>query len=87
VREYFGAINRHRYLVAWKLSGEQEKFATFEAGFAGTAHDAVRILKTNGNVVTASLFATQTDGTVKTYRGTYTVTDGTIGTTDVRQTG
>ena len=86
VREYFGAINRHRYLLAWKLSGEQEKFATFEAGFDGTSHDAVRILKTNGNVVTASLVATQTDGTVKTYRGTYTVTNGTISTTDVQQT-
>ena len=86
MREYFGAINHHRYLVAWKLSGKQEKFATFEAGFAGTSHDAVRILGTNGNVVTASLVATQTDGTVKTYRGTYTVTNGTISATDVQQT-
>ena len=86
MREYFGAINSHRYRLAWKLSGEQEKFPTFEAGFAGTAHDAVRILRTNGDVVTASLVATQTDGTVKTYRGTYTVTNGTISTTDVQQT-
>jgi hypothetical protein len=38
VRDYFAAINHHRYLVAWRLSGEREKYSAFVAGFAGTAH-------------------------------------------------
>jgi hypothetical protein len=38
-----------------------------------------------GNVVYASLVATQTDGTVKTFQGTYTVVNGVITSTHVRQ--
>jgi len=86
VREYFAAIDHGRYVVAWRLSGEQEPFQKFVAGFAGTAHDAVTILSVNGDVVTARLVATQTNGTVKTYEGTYTVTGGKISSTDVEQT-
>jgi len=78
VRAYFDAINRHRYGVAWVISGEKEPYQKFVAGFAGTAHDAVTILSENGDVVTARLAATQTDGLVKTYQGTYTVSGGVI---------
>jgi serine/threonine protein kinase len=85
VREYFAAINHHRYLAAWRLSGTSESFATFRAGFAGTAYDTVTILSTSGNVVTARLVATQNNGTVKTYQGTYTVTGGVISATDVQR--
>jgi len=87
VREYFAAINHHRYLIAWRLSGEREKYSAFVAGFAGTAHDTVTILSTQGNVVSARLVARQSDGTVKTFQGTYTVTDGKIASTNVQQTG
>jgi hypothetical protein len=45
----------------------------------------VTILSTSGNVVTARLAATQTNGTVKTYQGTYTVTNGVISSTDVQR--
>ncbi len=85
VREYFAAINHHRYLLAWRLTSESETFATFKAGYAGTLHDKVTIESTSGNVVTAGLVATQTDGTVKTYHGTYTVTNGVISATNVKQ--
>jgi serine/threonine-protein kinase len=85
VRAYFTAINRHRYAAAWRISGEQESLGTFTAGFAGTKHDDIKILGTKGHVVTARLVATQTDGTVKTFRGTYTVTGGKIVKTDVEQ--
>jgi serine/threonine protein kinase len=86
VREYFTAINRHHYQAAWHLSNEQEPLATFEAGYAGTRHDTIKIISpTVGDVVTARLIAVQTDGAVKTYEGTYTVTDGVISSTDVHQ--
>jgi len=85
VRAYFRAINRHQYLTAWKLGNRSEPFATFEAGFNGTLHDTVTIVSTSGNVVTARLFAEQTNGTVKKYQGTYTVTGGVITSTDVQQ--
>lgn len=83
VREYFAAINHHRYLEAWRLRGEREPYAAFRAGFAGTLYDTVTILSIQGNVVTARLAATQTNGSVKTYQGTYTVTNGIITATDV----
>jgi hypothetical protein len=85
VREYFAAINHRKYQVAWRLSGARESFLTFRAGFAGTAHDTVTILSVNGNVATVSLAATQTNGTVKTYQGTYTVTGGVISATNVQR--
>jgi serine/threonine-protein kinase len=85
VREYFAAINHHRFMAAWRLSGAREPYATFRAGFAGTLYDTVTILSTQGDVVTARLAATQTNGKVKTYQGTYTVTNGVITATNVRQ--
>ena len=58
---------------------------TGSAFLAGTVHDTVQIQSTSGNVVTAQLAATQTDGKVKTFQGTYTVTDGIISGTSVQQ--
>ena len=86
VRDYFWAINHHEYLAAWRLGGGSESFKAFRTGFAGTLHDTVTILSTSGDVVTARLVATQVNGTVKTYEGTYTVTNGVISSTDVQQT-
>jgi serine/threonine protein kinase len=85
VREYFSAINHHRYLLAYQLSNRSESFATFKAGFAGTAFDAVTIKRVAGDVVTAKLIATQADGTDKIYEGTYTVINGAISSSDIQQ--
>ena len=85
VREYFAAINHRKYQLAWRLRGARESFVTFRAGFAGTEHDTVTILSVSGDVVTIKLAATQTNGTVKTYQGTYTVTSGVISATDVHR--
>jgi hypothetical protein len=41
----------------------------------------------SGHVVTAQVTAEQTNGTVKTYHGTYTVTGGVITRFNVQQTG
>jgi serine/threonine protein kinase len=85
VREYFWAINHRRYLLAYDLSNRSESFATFKAGFVGTAYDAVTIKRVAGDVVTAKLIATQTDGTDKVYEGTYTVMNGAISSSDIQQ--
>jgi hypothetical protein len=87
VRAYFKAINRHDYGRAWRLGGRHTggSYAAFASGFAGTEHDAVTILSVAGNVVRARLAAQQTDGSVKTYEGTYRVNHGVITGSDVAQ--
>jgi serine/threonine protein kinase len=83
VREYFWAINHHRYKLAWQLRGRDGQFATFKAGFADTLYDAVTIYSVSGDQVRAQLRATQLDGTVKIFRGTYTVVNGVISASDI----
>jgi len=80
VRAYYGAINHHRYARAWRLGGRNtgQTYHAFVSGFAGTAHDTVTIQSVSGDVVTAQLAAQQTNGTVKTYQGSYTVEGGVI---------
>jgi serine/threonine protein kinase len=85
VREYFADINEQRYLAAWKLTPEAEPYVKFREGFIGTAHDAVTIESVAGDVVTAKLAATQDDGTVKVYQGTYTVTNGVISSANIQR--
>jgi hypothetical protein len=83
------AINAHDYPQAWNLGGNHtgQPYSMFVQGYSGTAHDSLTVLSVSGNVVTAQLTATQTDGTVKTYQGTYTVSNGIITIFDIRQTG
>jgi len=86
VREYFAAINHHRWLIAYRLRNESgESYADFVKGFADTKLDVVTIDGVTGDVVTARLRALQTDGTVKIFQGTYTVANGVISTSDVHQ--
>jgi hypothetical protein len=47
--------------------------------------DGVTILSVSGDVVTARIAALQTDGTVRTYQGTYRVHHGIITKFDIRQ--
>jgi hypothetical protein len=87
VRAYYAAINNHRYARAWRLGGRNigETYRAFVTGFSTTAHDTVTIQSVSGDVVTAQLVAQQTDGTVKTYQGSYTVEGGVITRFRVRQ--
>jgi serine/threonine protein kinase len=81
VRAYFAAINAHDYARAWALGGKNSgssSYSAFVNGFSHTAKDKVRVVSVVGNVVTVRLAATQTDGTVQHYHGTYTVTSGII---------
>jgi len=89
VRAYFSAINDGDYSRAWQLGGSNlgESYSAFVQGFSTTANDAVSILSSSGNVVTAQLIAQQSDGSTKTFAGTYTVTNGVITNSSVQQTG
>jgi hypothetical protein len=80
VEAYYQAINQHRYLIAWQLGGKNtgQTYPSFVAGFNGTASDVLEIGEANGDVVRGTLTANQTDGSIKTYSGTYTVQDGVI---------
>jgi eukaryotic-like serine/threonine-protein kinase len=84
VLAYFAAINHHRFMKAWELGGEKGSLPAFEKGYVGTAHDAVRITNVQGNVVTVTLRALQSDGSVKLYSGTYTVENGVIVGSDIQ---
>jgi serine/threonine-protein kinase len=87
VLAYYAAINHHHYARAWRLGGRNtgQTYQAFVSGFAGTAHDAVTIQSVSGDVLTGQLTAQQTDGTVKTYQGSYTVEGGVITHFNVHQ--
>jgi hypothetical protein len=89
VQAYFDAINTHDYQRAWTLGGKNigQSYTTFATGFATTDHDLLTIQSTQGDTVTADLTAVQTDGTKRTFHGTYTVANGTITHFSVRPTG
>jgi hypothetical protein len=54
-------------------------------GFGTTSRDTLIILSVSGSVVSVDLVAEQTDGTVKTYQGSYTVDDGVIVRSHIEQ--
>ncbi|MFI7005930.1 excalibur calcium-binding domain-containing protein [Streptomyces sp. NPDC050145] len=87
VRSYVAAINARDYARAWDLGGRNlsGSYAQFVAGFAGTAHDTVRILGSDRTSASVRLEATQTDGSLKVFEGTYTVRDGTIVGADLHE--
>ncbi|HEX9066776.1 MAG TPA: serine/threonine-protein kinase [Streptosporangiaceae bacterium] len=90
VTAYYDAINGQHYRRAYNLSTQaqnSESFAQFKAGYQGTQHDTLTITGVSGDVVSFTLSAAQTDGTVKTYSGSYTVQNGKITGSSVQQTG
>jgi serine/threonine protein kinase len=82
VRAYYAAINAHDYPRAWALIGgnssQTADYNAFVQGFDQTKSDNVTIVSVAGHVVTVRLAATQANGSVKNYQGTYTVTNGVI---------
>jgi serine/threonine-protein kinase len=89
VTAYYDAVNNHDYAIAYRLNGPARRSETYEAfrqGFTGTQHDALRITGVSGHQVSFDLTAEQTDGTVKTYTGTYIVRNGEIADANVRRT-
>jgi len=87
VQAYIAAINQHNYPRAWDLGGKNtgQSYNSFASGFNGTASDQLTIISVSGDVVTVQLAATQTNGSVDDYQGTYTVVDGVITQSDIQR--
>jgi hypothetical protein len=87
VSAYIAAINHHHYARAWRLGGRNSSatYPAFVQGFGTTSKDTLIILSVSGSVVSVDLVAEQTDGTVKTYQGSYTVDDGVIVGSHIKQ--
>ncbi|WP_051939501.1 hypothetical protein [Phaeacidiphilus oryzae] len=89
VEQYYQDINDQNYAAAWALGGKNiagTSYSDYVAGFATTA--SVSLGTTNdfgSDQVSAVLYATQTDGSVKVYQGTYTVVQGVIVAADIKQ--
>jgi hypothetical protein len=90
VAQYYEDITNHDYEAAWELGGSNIAGKTYEdyvAGFSTTASISLRTVSEFGaSRVHAVLYATQTDGTVEVYKGTYTVSDGVLVSASIRQT-
>jgi serine/threonine-protein kinase len=89
VQAYFAAINDHDYGQAWDLGGKNtgSSYDKFKSGFADTARDDLTIVSVAGDVVSVKLDATQTDGSVHHFQGTYTVSNGVITQSQIQSAG
>jgi len=89
VSAYYDAVNNHDYASAYRLNRPAQKIGSYESfkqGFAGTKHVDLTITGVSGDLVSFDLTADQTDGTVKTFTGTYTIRNGKIWLADVHRT-
>lgn len=79
---YYDAINRRDFATAWSLGGSRIAggggYTKYVNGFATTSWDTLTVTDVRGNVVSVVLSAVQTDGSTRTFSGTYTVSGGVI---------
>ncbi|MEU9693097.1 hypothetical protein [Amycolatopsis japonica] len=79
---FYDAINRRDFLTAWNLGGQRlakgGTFASWSSGYATTSWAAVTVRSVSGNTVYVDLSARQTDGSLRTFSGSYTVSGGVI---------
>jgi hypothetical protein len=81
VRAYFADINGHNFSDAWALGGKSLQGGTYDSfvpGFSRTAHDDVTVVGVSGGQVNVELTATNNDGSVQLFTGTYQVTNGLL---------
>jgi hypothetical protein len=85
VDQFYQDITNQDYAAAWALGGSNlaagngQSYSSWVTGYATTASLVLGTDATwNGPTVNAELIATQTDGSVRTYQGTYTVIGGVI---------
>jgi hypothetical protein len=91
VDRFYQDLNAHHYRAAWQLGGSNlsggSGYRTWMAGYATTASINASTVQTNHHTVSVNITATQTDGSIKTYTGTYTVAHGAIIAANITQTG
>ncbi|MGW7002682.1 hypothetical protein ACWGCW_07600 [Streptomyces sp. NPDC054933] len=89
VSQYYQDITDHDYAAAWALGGTNIAGTTYDqwvAGFATTASITLGSVSDFGaSKVNAVLYATQADGTVKVFDGTYTVSNGVLVGASIRK--
>ncbi|MCX4095519.1 hypothetical protein [Nocardia sp. alder85J] len=89
VAAYFNAINTHDYATAWALGGRNldPSYADYVQGLRTTANEAASAQDEDPTTAMINLVATQTDGTSKTFSGTYTVVNGIIVSAHIQRVG
>jgi hypothetical protein len=89
VTQFYADITARNYGAAWALGGDNiggTSYANWVAGYGTTAAISVTAAEDFGSdQATASISATQTDGSVRNYSGTYTVQDGVIVSAQITQ--
>jgi hypothetical protein len=79
---YYDAINRRDFATAWSLGGSRIAggggYTKYVNGFATTSWDTLTVTDAGGGTVSVVLSAVQTDGSTRTFSGTYTVSGGVI---------
>jgi hypothetical protein len=92
VRQYYQDINSHDYASAWAMGGSNLNGGTgydaWVAGYATTSWDSLSTWQyyPGSNAVQVTITATETDGSVRTYAGSYTVSNGVITGGNLEQT-
>jgi hypothetical protein len=90
VTQFYADINAQDYPGAWSLGGDNiggSNYAAWMNGYATTSSVSLGTFSTWGSSqVQAALYATQNDGSVKTFEGTYTVAGGVITAASIAQT-
>jgi hypothetical protein len=91
VAQYYQDITDHNYSAAWAMGGSNVSGGVgYDAWVAGYDTTASITMYNSSNwdsgEVTTYLSAVQTDGTTRTYYGTYYVTNGVITSASIAQT-
>ena len=91
VLQFYAYLDNQDYASAWALGGSNlnggSGYGAWVAGYATTASISVTAYGTTGDgAVWTTISAVQSDGSVRTYSGTYTVTGGVITSADIAQT-
>lgn len=91
VTQFYQDITDQNYPAAWALGGDNLSggvgYSQWVAGYATTASISLGTFSYFGSgQVAAALSAVQTDGSVRTYQGTYTVQNGVIVSANIVQT-
>jgi hypothetical protein len=90
VDQFYQDITNHDYAAAWTLGGVNVSsgvgYSQWVAGYATTASIAIGTSSEfNATTVNAEIIATENDGGVHTYQGTYTVINGVITAASIAQ--
>ena len=90
VSQFYQDLTNHDYRDAWQLGGDNiggSDYNSWVAGYATTASIDITSYGTwNDGTVWADISATQTDGSIRTYSGTYTVANSVIVSANITQT-